>query len=43
MRRFPYSLYYRELQGEVVVVAVVHTRRHPDVWRREVDATERTD
>lgn len=43
VRRFPYTLYYRELQGEVVVVAVVHARRHPDAWRCEVDATERAD
>ena len=34
VRRFPYALYYRVYPSVVVVVAVVHGRRHPRVWRR---------
>ena len=35
LRRFPYGVcfYEREEAREVVVVAVVHGRRHPRVWR----------
>jgi len=31
--RFPYSLVYRLIDGQVVVVAVVHAKRSPRVWR----------
>lgn len=31
--RFPYSLYYHVLETTVVVVAVIHTSRHPDSWK----------
>ena len=34
MRRFPYGIYYRIADGEVVVLAVMHRRRHPQQWRR---------
>jgi toxin ParE1/3/4 len=34
VRRFPYAVYYRVYPSTVVVVAVVHGRRHPRVWRR---------
>jgi plasmid stabilization system protein ParE len=34
VRRFPYAIYYRVYPKAVVVVAVVHGRRHPRVWRR---------
>lgn len=40
LRRFPYWLYYREYDDTVNVVAVVHTRRRADAWRRQVDAYE---
>jgi plasmid stabilization system protein ParE len=33
MRRFPYVIYYRILDSEVVVIAVVHGRRNPQVWQ----------
>ena len=29
---FPYSLYYRVLNDEIVVVAVAHHRRRPAYW-----------
>jgi toxin ParE1/3/4 len=33
-KRFPYSLVYRLIGEQVVVVAVVHAKRNPTVWRR---------
>jgi plasmid stabilization system protein ParE len=32
--RFPYALYYRAQSDAIVVVAVVHGRRHPNRWRQ---------
>ena len=34
LRRFPYSLYFRVLEGEIEVVACLHMRRNPDAWMR---------
>jgi plasmid stabilization system protein ParE len=31
-KRFPYYLIYRERDGAVEVVAVMHARRHPGYW-----------
>lgn len=33
LRRFPYGLFYRLIQGQVVVVACFHAKRSPRVWR----------
>lgn len=33
LRRFPYVVYYRVLADHVEVIAVLHGRRDPDVWR----------
>lgn len=33
IRGFPYSLIYSVLDGEVVVVGLVHDRRGPAAWR----------
>jgi plasmid stabilization system protein ParE len=33
LRRFPYGLFYRLIEGQVVVVACFHARRNPRVWR----------
>jgi plasmid stabilization system protein ParE len=33
LRRFPYAIYYRILNGDVVVVACMHGRRSPRRWR----------
>jgi plasmid stabilization system protein ParE len=30
--RFPYSLVYRQIDEQVVIVAVVHAKRAPRVW-----------
>lgn len=33
LRRFPYGLYYRVVQGQVVVVACMHASRDPRRWQ----------
>ena len=33
MRDFPYSIYFRELDHEILVHCVIHNARHPNVWR----------
>jgi len=33
LRRFPYGVYFRISPDEVVVLAVVHGRRHPRHWQ----------
>lgn len=33
LRRFPYAVFFRTRGDEVVVVAVMHGRRHPQRWR----------
>ncbi len=33
LRRFPYGLFYRLIQGQVVVVACFHAKRSPRLWR----------
>ena len=32
VRRYPYGVFFYERDGEVVVLAVVHSRRHPRHW-----------
>jgi len=31
--RFPYSVLYTVTQDEILVVALMHHKRHPDYWR----------
>jgi len=33
IRRFPYGIYYRILGDRIEVIALLHDRRNPDVWR----------
>jgi len=33
LSRFPYGLYYRVLEQNIVVVACMHGKRHPRTWR----------
>ena len=51
LRRFPYSLFYRIIDDQVIVVACMHGRRHPRRWQSsqlmanhwvETDAADRT-
>lgn len=32
VRRFPYSVFYLELEDMIWIVAVAHQRRHPRYW-----------
>jgi plasmid stabilization system protein ParE len=34
LKRFPYCIFYRDYAEAIVVVAVMHTRRHPRRWRQ---------
>lgn len=31
--KFPYALYYRVVDGTIVVVGCIHAKRHPRTWR----------
>lgn len=33
LHTFPYAVYFREADGTLVVVAVLHLRRRPGLWR----------
>jgi plasmid stabilization system protein ParE len=33
VRRFPYSLFFRVEEREILVLAVFHARRSPTTWR----------
>ncbi|MGE5218178.1 MAG: type II toxin-antitoxin system RelE/ParE family toxin [Chloroflexota bacterium] len=33
LRRFPYGLYYRIVDDQIVVIACMHGRRHPHRWQ----------
>jgi plasmid stabilization system protein ParE len=33
VRRFPYGIYFRVRGDEIIVVAVMHGRRHPHLWQ----------
>lgn len=35
-KRFPYSLIYRFVEGEIQIVAVMHQRRKPGYWLKRV-------
>lgn len=34
LHTFPYAVYFRASDEMVIVLAVLHLRRHPKVWRR---------
>jgi toxin ParE1/3/4 len=33
IRRFPFGIFYLVEESRIVVIAVMHARRHPDTWR----------
>jgi plasmid stabilization system protein ParE len=33
VRRFPYAIYFHALPEEIVVLGVIHSRRHPRHWQ----------
>ena len=36
LKRFPYMLVYRIELQQVLILAVAHQRRHPDIWLRRL-------
>ena len=34
VNRFPYGIIYSIEQGAIVILAVMHLRRHPDYWKK---------
>lgn len=33
LQRFPYAVFFELLEDEIVVLAVLHGRRHPRIWQ----------
>lgn len=33
LRRFPYGVFFRVLPDHVVILGVIHDRRHPQLWQ----------
>ena len=33
MEKFPYTVYFRETENKLHILAVFHQRRHPDFWK----------
>jgi plasmid stabilization system protein ParE len=40
LRRFPYIIYFLVDPEEVLILAVVHKRRHPDLWRQRLESLQ---
>ncbi|TDU63205.1 plasmid stabilization system protein ParE [Prosthecobacter fusiformis] len=36
LKQFPYAIIYRERKDDVHVIAVMHTKRHPDYWKTRI-------
>jgi plasmid stabilization system protein ParE len=36
VHRFPYSVFYRIEESQIVVIAVFHTKRDPQIWKERV-------
>jgi plasmid stabilization system protein ParE len=36
VRRFPYVAYYRILENRIEILAVLHGRRNPKIWRGRI-------
>lgn len=36
IKKFPYGIFYLELEHSIIVVAVMHTRRNPTDWHQRI-------
>lgn len=36
LKRFPYSIYFAIYNEQVIVLAIVHQKRHPRVWKKRI-------
>jgi toxin ParE1/3/4 len=44
IQRFPYTVFYMELDEHIVVIAVAHQKRRPDYWKfRQTAVSEMSD
>ena len=34
---FPYSIHYKIVRGEIVIIAIAHQSREPDYWKDRLD------
>ncbi len=39
LRRFPYSIIYRQQGTHIFVIALMHDKRHPDYWKHRIPNT----
>ena len=39
--RFPYGVLYQVREDDILIVAVMHLRRHPSTWRKRLGRAER--
>jgi len=35
-RRFPYGVVYQQRQAQLIIVSIMHLRRHPDSWKKRL-------
>ena len=38
IKRFPYTLYFEANETEIMVLAVFHAKRDPEIWMQRVDS-----
>ena len=38
VRRFPYAVYFKQNNDEIIVVGVLHQRRNPAAWQKRFNA-----
>ncbi|MBN2338701.1 MAG: type II toxin-antitoxin system RelE/ParE family toxin [Acidobacteria bacterium] len=41
IRRYPYGVVYQIRDGYILVVAIMHLRRHPDAWKPRLAQKDR--
>lgn len=39
LKRFPFSIIYRQQHREIFVIALMHDKRHPDYWKHRIPST----
>ena len=39
LKQFPYKVFFLvdEINGEIIVFAILHEKRHPDIWKNRSD------
>jgi plasmid stabilization system protein ParE len=38
--KFPYGIYYSDGESSIEIIAIVHSRRHPDAWREGFEVND---